>query len=499
MKHSSYTPIFDSAAYLAAVKWVDAGPKHQLIGGRWLPSLSGKVTQTMNPSTGQVLTYIAESDSEDVDAAVVAARRALEAPNWCGISPDARTQMLLRIADAVDRHSGELAALESIDNGMPLWLSTVVVAKLSETFRYYAGWPSKILGTTNPTDETNFIYTLREPIGVCGQINPWNVPLLLAGLKIAPPLACGNTVVLKPSELASLSTLRLAEIIQETDLPPGVLNIVVGFGHTVGARISEHPDIEKVSFTGSTGVGKRILQASAGNFKHTTLELGGKTPNIIFSDADLDRAVDAAVTGFTRNSGQICSAGTRIFVQEKIFDEVTERIVKLAQTCQVGDPFDPQTKLGPLISAVQQERVLSYVDAGKEEGATLLTGGCKKEGDGYFVMPTVFANVSNSMKIAQEEIFGPVAVIMPFKDEQDVIEQGNDSTYGLAAGIWTRDISRAHKVARALKGGRIWINTFGETEPVMPFGGYKQSGLGREFGAESISAYTQTKSIQVRY
>lgn len=483
----------------AAYRWINSGPKLLLIDGKWVPAQSGRMLETLNPSTEEVLTRIAEGDKADVDAAVAAARRALEAPSWKGISPHARTRALLRIAEAIEKNKEELAALESLDNGMPIWFSAAATNMAVDAFRYYAGWPSKILGTTNPTDASTFIYTLREPVGVCGQINPWNVPMLLIALKIAPPLACGNTVVLKPSELASLTTLRVAELIQETDLPPGVVNIVTGYGPTVGAAISEHPGVDKVSFTGSTAVGKQILQASVGNLKRTTLELGGKTPNIIFPDADLDRAITAAVLGFTRNSGQICSAGTRVFVHESIHDEVTERITRLAAEQKVGLPFDPDTKLGPVISAKQLDRVMSYVHAGSQDGAALRTGGKRLDGKGYFVAPTVFSDVANSMKIAREEIFGPVAAIIPFKDEDDAVFQGNDSTYGLAAGIWTRDISRAHKVARAVRAGRVWVNTFGETDPVMPFGGFKQSGLGREFGIDSVMAYTETKSVQVRF
>lgn len=483
----------------SAYKWLKSGPKGLLIDGKWVPAVSGKTIESLNPATEEVLVHIAEGDKADVDAAVVAARRAFEAPTWKGISPHARTRALLRIADAIEKHADELAALETLDNGMPAWFSKAAVSMAIDVFRYYAGWPSKILGTTNPTDESTFIYTLREPVGVCGQINPWNVPMLLIALKIAPPLACGNTVVLKPSELASLTTLRVAELIQETDLPPGVLNVITGFGSTVGASISSHPDIDKVSFTGSTAVGKQILQASTGNLKRTTLELGGKSPNIIFPDADIEKAINAAVFGFTRNSGQICSSGTRIFVHESIHDEVTEKITQLAAAQKVGSPFDPDTKLGPVISATQLDRVMSYVDAGNFGGATLTTGGQRLGGSGYFLSPTVFSGVTNEMKIAREEIFGPVAAIIPFKDEEDAVFKGNDSTYGLAAGIWTRDISRAHKVAKALRAGRIWINTYGETDAVMPFGGFKESGLGREFGVDSIMTYTETKSVQVRF
>ncbi|MFT3975777.1 MAG: aldehyde dehydrogenase family protein [Sphingomonas bacterium] len=489
---------YDMAGVELARDWI-ARPKSLLIGGKWVPAVSGKQLDSINPATEEVLTQLAEGDAADVDAAVEAAEAAFNAKSWKGISPHQRTKMLLRIAEVIDRNAAELAAIETLDNGMPLWFSTAVVAMAADVFRYYAGWPTKITGATVPTDDSTFIYTLKDPVGVCGLINPWNVPLLLAPTKIGPALAAGNTVVLKPSELAALSTIRLAELIQETDLPPGVLNLVTGYGQTVGEAISTHSRIDKVSFTGSTAVGKRILQASAGNLKRVTLELGGKSPNIIFPDADIDRAIDAAVNGFTRNSGQICSSGTRLFVHESIHDEVAEKVARITAARKVGDPLDPSSFLGPVVSDTQLSRVMSYIDSGSGDGATLMTGGARIAGKGYFVQPTVFSSVTNAMKIAREEIFGPVVAIIPFKDEEDAIFQGNDSTYGLAAGIWTKDVSRAHTVARALKAGRIWINTYGETDPVMPFGGFKQSGIGREFGAESLAAYTENKSIQIRF
>lgn len=482
-----------------ALQWARSGPKQLLIGGQWVAAQSGKTVETFNPATEQLLCEIADGDAADVDAAVAVARRAFEAPSWSGISPHARTRALLKIAEAVEQHAEELAMIETLDNGMPLWYSAGVAAMAAELFRYYAGWPSKIFGTTNPTDASGFLYTLREPMGVCGQIIPWNVPLVMAAGKIANALACGNTVVLKPAELASLSTLRLAQLIQETDLPAGVVNIVTGLGAGAGAALAAHPGIDKIAFTGSTAIGKQILQASAGNLKKVTLELGGKSPNIIFPDADIEKALQAAVKSFCGNSGQICSSGTRLFVHESLHDEVSERIASITASYKVGSPLAPDTKLGPLISARQLERVLSYIESGKGSGATLKIGGSRVNVPGYFVEPTVFSGVANGMKIAQEEIFGPVLSIIAFKDEDDAVFQGNQTDYGLAAAVWTRDIARGHKVARALKAGRVWINTYGEADPVMPFGGYKQSGLGREFGAESIDAYTQTKAILVRF
>jgi phenylacetaldehyde dehydrogenase len=382
---------------------------------------------------------------------------------------------------------------------MPLSRSTVTVALAAETFRYYAGWPSKILGTTIPTDSGAFLYTLREPLGVCGLITAWNFPLIMAAAKIANALACGNTVVMKPPELAPLSSLRLGEIIQETDLPRGVVNMVPGYGVIAGAALAAHLHVDKISFTGSTAVGREILNASRGNLKKVTLELGGKSPNIIFPDADLEKAVQAAVKSFLGNSGQHCSAGTRVFVHESVHDELAERMARLAKTYTVGSPLAPDTMMGPLISRKQMERVMAYIDIGKSSGANLQTGGTRLGDVGYFVQPTVFSGVSSDATIAREEIFGPVGSIIPFKDEDDAVFKGNDSEYGLAAAVWTKDIARGHKVARALKAGRVWINTYGENDVAMPSGGYKQSGYGREFGAESIDAYTQTKSVLVRF
>ena len=347
-------------------------------------------------------------------------------------------------------------------------------------------------------DADRFQYMLREPMGVCALINAWNMPMVMAAAKIAPALAFGNTAILKPAEQAPLSTMRLAELIHEVGLPPGVLNVVPGYGATAGAAMAAHMDIDKIAFTGSTAVGRQILTASTGNMKRVTLELGGKSPNIIFPDADLDKAIQSATETFCRNSGQICSAGTRLFVHESLHDEVTERVTRLAATYKVGSPFDADTKLGPLISRRQMDNVLGYIEVGRDSGAALSLGGSRCSDVGYFVEPTVFSNVTNSMKIAREEIFGPVLSVIPFKDEEDAIFQGNDNEYGLAAAVWTRDISRAHRVARALKAGRVWINTYAEGDPVMSFGGYKQSGYGRELGAESLEAFTQTKSVLLR-
>ena len=407
--------------------------------------------------------------------------------------------MLLKVADLIDKYADELAMLESLDNGKPVvQAKNIDVRGAAGAFRYFAGWPTKIYGETNPSDPSMFNYTLREPMGVCGLIVPWNFPLLMAVQKIAPALACGNTMVLKPAEQTPLTALRLGEILLEAGIPEGVVNVVTGMGPGAGSSIAEHMDIDKVSFTGSTEVGKLILQASAGNLKRVSLELGGKSPNIILPDADMDAAVRTAVNGVFFNSGQVCVAGTRIFVQKDQYEGFVDKLTKASASMTTGDPLNPDTRLGPLVSKEQFDRVNNYMAIGKKEGARVTIGGESVGGKGYFVKPTVFADVDNNMKIAREEIFGPVAAAIPFKDENDAILQGNDTTYGLAAAVWTRDIGRAHRVARALKAGTVWVNNYGASDVGMPFGGYKQSGFGREGGKHVIDIFTQIKSVYVK-
>jgi acyl-CoA reductase-like NAD-dependent aldehyde dehydrogenase len=478
-------------------RFLEGAPKELLIGGEWVPAKSGETLESINPSTGEVILSFAAGDAADIDAAVRAARAAFEDPAWSGMNPHARTRLLLRIADLIEEHAQELVELESIDNGMPLMIAQALTTSSAEVFRYYAGWPTKLYGDTNPSDPSVFSYTLREPIGVCGQIIPWNGPLGMAAWKLAPVLACGNTTILKPAEQTPLTALRLGELLIEAGVPDGVVNIVTGLGETAGAAIANHPGIDKVAFTGSTEVGRSILRASAGNLKRVTLELGGKSPNIIFADATIDAAVGASVGGFTLLSGQVCTAGTRIFVQEPVVDEFVEKLVGMAGGLKAGDPFDPESNIGPLISREQFARVSDYVTIGDEGGATRRIGG-PQEGKGNFVTPTVFTGVDNDMRIAREEIFGPVAAIIPFKDENDAVLQGNDTVYGLAAALWTRDVSRAQRVSRALKAGSVWVNTYLETDPIAPFGGYKQSGIGRELGHHSLDAYTQPKTVYMR-
>jgi acyl-CoA reductase-like NAD-dependent aldehyde dehydrogenase len=435
-------------------------PKQLLIGGKWVAAKSGKTFETINPANEEVLALAAEGDKADVDEAVKVARKAYEDGKWSKIGPHQRARYLLKIADLIEQNADELATLETLNNGMAISLARGMVAGAVDTFRYYAGWSTKIYGETNPSDPSMFNYTLREPVGVCGQIIPWNGPIAMLAWKVAPALACGNVSILKPAEQTPLTALRLGELILEAGIPEGVVNIITGFGETAGAAIATHPDIDKVAFTGSTEVGKLILQASAGNLKRVSLELGGKSPNVVFEDADLESAVATSVFGFTMLSGQVCCAGTRVFVQEDFHDRFADALTRYTSKVRAGDPLDPKTTVGPLVSKEQFERVKGYLAIGKNEGAKLTTGGDVTDGKGYFVNPTVFTDVKNTMQIAREEIFGPVVSVIPFKDENDAVLQGNDTTYGLAAAVWTNDVSRAHKVARRLKAGTVWINCY---------------------------------------
>src|SRR5579875_2126144 len=451
------TPSIESAARgaksAAALDFLRR-PKQLLIGGKWVPAKSGKTFETINPANEEGLALVADGDRADIDEAVAAARRAFEAGRWPSLGPHQRARYLLRIADLIEQHADELAQLITLDNGKPISEATVEVGRTVDTFRYYAGWATKFYGETNPSAPDFFNYTLREPVGVCGQIIPWNGPLSTISWKVAPALAFGNTLVLKPAEQTPLPAVRMGELICEAGLPDGVVNIVTGFGPTAGAALAGHPDVDKVAFTGSTEVGKLILQASAGNLKRVSLELGGKSPNVIFADADLEQAVAISASGVFRNQGQVCCAATRMFVQERIYDRFADAIAAKANEIRLGPPLDPATTMGPLVSREQHERVLGYLQLAREEGAQAKAGGERvPQARGYFVKPTIFTGASNQMRIAREEIFGPVAVLIPFKDENDAVLQGNDTTYGLAAGVWTRDLSRAHKVARALKAG----------------------------------------------
>jgi phenylacetaldehyde dehydrogenase len=479
-----------------------AGSKKLLIGGDWVDAASGRTFATFDPATGEKLADVAWGDAADVDRAVRAAREAFEGP-WSRMKSAERERLIWRVGDLLSERAEIFGQLESLDNGKSAVIAQVVDTQWSaDVFRYYAGWATKIEGSTVNvsmpfTPDAEFhAYTLREAVGVCGQIVPWNFPLLMAAWKIAPALAAGNTVVLKPAEQTPLTALLLVELFEEAGFPPGVVNVVTGYGDA-GAALAAHPDVDKVAFTGSTEVGKLVLDAARGNLKKVSLELGGKSPNIVFADADFDLAVAGSVNAWLFNHGQCCVAGTRLFVEDKIFDDFTAAVAEAASQVKIGPGLDPATQLGPLVSQEQFDRVTGYLQAGLADGARALTGG-KRFGDrGYFVEPTVFVDVDPGFSIVKEEIFGPVVAAMPFNAAEGIAAAANDSEYGLAAGIWTRDISRAHKIAKQLKAGSVWVNQYNGFDTALPFGGYKQSGWGRELGGAAIDLYTQTKAVNI--
>jgi phenylacetaldehyde dehydrogenase len=492
-----------TASHLNQSAMTFIGRTHKLfINGRWVPAASGLTFPTYNPGTGEVLSHVAEGTKPDVDAAVQAARKAFDHGPWHRLTASERGRMIWKLADLIEQHAEELATLESLDNGKQLTIARAADVPLAvDLLRYMSGWTTKIEGNTIPisvpyTPGARYhAFTLREPVGVVAQIIPWNFPLLMAAWKIGPALAAGCTVILKPAEQTPLTAIRLGELIQDAGFPEGVVNIVTGFGETAGAALAAHPDVDKVAFTGSTEVGKMIVHAATGNLKKVTLELGGKSPNVIMQDADLDVAIPGAASAIFFNHGQCCCAGSRLYAHKSIFDRVVEGITNEAKQICVGPGWEPASQLGPLVSEEQLNRVKGYIDAGLIEGACAMTGG-KQIGDkGYFVEPTVLINTTKNMKVVREEIFGPVVAAMPYSEIDELVDVANDSSYGLAAGIWTNNLSKAHTLAAAMRAGTVWVNCYNIFDAALPFGGYKESGWGREMGHNAIDAYTETKSV----
>ncbi|MBR0788512.1 aldehyde dehydrogenase family protein [Bradyrhizobium manausense] len=472
-----------------------ARPQHLLIDGRRVPACSGRMFKSLNPATGQVIATVAEGGEVDVEHAVAAARRAFEGP-WRTMRASERGQILLRWADLLRRNADEIIELESIDAGKPISATMRQDFPAAvDTLTYYAGWADKIGGDVVPVRDDALTYTMREPVGVVAAIVPWNFPLMIGMWKLAPALACGCTIVMKPAELTSLSALRIAELALEAGLPKGVFNVVTGPGRVVGDALVNHPDVDKVTFTGSPGVGRGIMKGAASNFKRVSLELGGKSANVIFDDADLEAASKAAASGIFFNAGQVCSAGSRVLVQEKAYDEVVERLAARAKSIKTGDPLDRKTALGPVISEKQMRSILDYVDIGQKEGARLVAGGERVGERGYFISPTVFADVAHEMRISQEEIFGPVVSVIKFKDEADALRIANGTAYSLAAGVWSRDIGKLQRFAKRARAGTVWMNTYGYTDVRLPWGGERDSGLGREHGTAALDNFTEPKAV----
>jgi phenylacetaldehyde dehydrogenase len=492
---------FATAERLASA--LAASPRMLLIDGKFVPARSGKTFATLNPATGEEICQVAEGGAADVDAAVRAARAALEHPQWRNMSAVDRSALLYRVADLIERDADELAVLECMDNGKPATLTRAVEIEGSiKTFRYFAGWPTKFGGETLPVSPRSgariLNYTTREPVGVCGLIVPWNYPMSMAAWKIAPALAAGCTVILKPAEQTPLTALRLAELMLEAGVPPGVVNVITGFGEA-GAALVDHPGVDKVAFTGSTEVGKAIVRGSTGNLKKVSLELGGKSPQIVLPDADLDAAAASIAAGIFFNQGQTCTAGSRLYAHASVHDRLLQKIADHASRLTIGNGLDPATTFGPLVSQEQWDRVSGYVDIGKDEGAELVIGGRRPDGfdRGFFFEPTILAGAGRQMRIVREEIFGPVLSALTWTDADDLIAQANDSDFGLSAGVWTNDIRQGHRLAAAVKAGTVWVNCFNLVDNATPFGGFKQSGWGREHGRQAMELYSETKSIWI--
>ncbi|QSJ14909.1 aldehyde dehydrogenase family protein [Nostoc sp. UHCC 0702] len=478
---------------------VKIGPTRLLINNEWVESVSDRRFETINPTTGEVICNVAEADAPDVDKAVQAARTAFISGEWTKISATRRGELLYKLADLIEQNIDELARLETLDNGKPLHDSFTDLGLVIGCYRYYAGWADKVQGKTIPINGPYFCYTRHEPVGVVGQIIPWNFPLLMQAWKLAPALATGNTVVMKTAEQTPLSALRVGELIVEAGFPPGVVNILSGYGPTAGAAIARHMDIDKVAFTGSTEVGHLIMEAAAkSNLKRVTLELGGKSPNIVFADADMDAAIAGSHDALFFNQGQCCCAGSRVFVEEKCYDEFVAKSVEQARQRIVGNPFHEDTQQGPQVDKDQFDRVMGYIESGMREGAQMLCGGSRVGDRGFFIAPTVFADVRDEMQIAQEEIFGPVMSIIKFKDIDEVIQRANSTMYGLAAAVWTKDLNKAHAIAHNVRAGTVWVNCYDVFDAAAPFGGFKQSGMGRELGEYGLQQYTEVKTVTMK-